>query len=112
MGRERIHWQDLPTKFEFVGLSGFNVLLVGDRWDEAAGTLDIGGLSDISETEEAKVFLASPLAQIDPPIMRVFEPDVADKPDRLFVLTERDGDVVLARIVRGDLTSRPDARGP
>lgn len=106
MKRERIHWQDLPTKRVPGGYLGFRVALVGDRWDAASGVLDVDGLSDISETEDAKAFLASPAARMDPPILRVLDPDVADE---LLVLVERNGEMVLRPIRRHDLTSPANA---
>lgn len=104
------HWSSLPTK-AVLAASGVRVRLprrtwrVGRHWNPKTGVLAVDGLTDVSNTE-GQTFLATPVAQLEPPVLRLY---LADEPHpwggRWFfaLLPDDDGELVLASMRERDL---------
>ena len=106
--KRRPHWRDLPQKphrFTTLIPHQINVICVGDHWNPSTGTLDVEGVTDISETDMGKAFLASDLGQVEPPVQRVYRVDEdVEGLESLFILYECEGEMALGLTRRRDLT--------
>lgn len=106
------HWRALPKETRAArGGFPFFVRRVGDRWNPETGVLAVDGLTDVSNTEEGARFLATPVAEDEPPILRLYLADVRDpnvpKPGggRVFfaLMTESNGETIIADMDEYDL---------
>jgi hypothetical protein len=105
--KRRPHWRDLPQKphrFTTLIPHQINVICVGDHWDPSTNKLSVDGLIDVSDAD-GKAFLASDLAQVVPPVQRVFRVDEdVEGLEAFFLLAECEGEMVLGLARLRDLT--------